>query len=70
MLIEPDFYDLSNIKSKDLILICSDGLYDMVEEKEIKKLLRKSANPTSDLINTALKNGGLDNITVMTITKE
>ena len=52
----------------DKILICSDGLTDMVSTTEIKHILSSNVNSkniTENLVSTALKNGGEDNITVM-----
>lgn len=69
MLIQADFYDLGNLKKGDWLLICSDGLYETVEEKEIETILSRSAEPATDLMNAALKKGSIDNITVMTIGK-
>ena len=49
------------------LLICSDGITDMIDEKDIEKILNKyDANKsTKKLLDTALKNGGEDNTTVM-----
>ncbi len=54
----------------DIFLLCSDGLTDMVPEKEIASILSKAEfgeAKVQDLINAALKYGGEDNITVMLI---
>ncbi|MEG2074762.1 MAG: hypothetical protein RRY54_08335, partial [Angelakisella sp.] len=51
----------------DLLLLCSDGLYNMIEEKTLPKLLlrmRGGAN-CNILIDEANRMGGLDNITAM-----
>ena len=50
------------------ILICSDGLTDMVDAAEIKELLRASgstAKAADALLSTALAKGGRDNVTVI-----
>lgn len=50
------------------ILICSDGLTDMVGMDEIEDILRssnKTANAADYLLNVALSHGGKDNITVI-----
>lgn len=56
------------IRGKCRLLICSDGLTDMVDSEEIKKTLTEAAN-TSDaserLLRSALRHGGKDNITVV-----
>jgi len=60
----PDFID------QDLILICSDGLHDLVSHDELEKIL--SISQTEDLIATklveqAISQGGHDNISVILI---
>lgn len=54
------------IREEDLFLLCSDGLYDLVEDEEIKKLV-VAADPQQaceSLIALAKERGGHDNITV------
>ncbi len=51
-------------------MLCSDGLSNGIEEKEMKNivLMEKDLKGISDrLIETALKNGSTDNITVCLI---
>lgn len=51
------------------LLICSDGLTDMVTDAEIKKIISenaKIADVAEKLLQAALNNGGEDNITVIT----
>lgn len=70
MSLEPDFNVLDDINSEDIILVCSDGLTDMVDDKPIENILSENTsvkNKTEKLINMALNNGGKDNVTVMTI---
>ncbi len=70
MRLEPDFNVLDDINSEDIILICSDGLTEMVDDNLIENILSEKTsakNKTEKLINTALDNGGKDNVTVMTI---
>lgn len=59
---------LSKIKSKDLYLICTDGLYDMLEDSEILKIIDSTVCESlyKTGISLALKAnlaGGRDNIT-------
>lgn len=57
-----------NYNDGDLYLICSDGLTDMVDTEEIVSLLASSENTkeaTQKLLETALNNGGRDNITII-----
>ena len=54
------------IREEDLFLLCSDGLYDLVEDDEIRRLAI-SADPRpacESLIALAKERGGHDNITV------
>lgn len=58
------------IKEKDTFLICSDGLTDMVSEEEIENILLQQTDikeQVTILLDTALKNGGRDNITIIAI---
>jgi protein phosphatase len=52
----------------DLILLCSDGLTDMVEDGAMQAILLNAAHPTAAcqaLLEAALAAGGRDNITVI-----
>lgn len=53
----------------DRILLCSDGLTDMLSEEDINKMIgSKSPSKTvEDLLNCALEAGGHDNITIILI---
>ena len=54
----------------DLLLLCTDGLYNMVKESEIKAALAHRGyieDKGMELVNTAKKNGGYDNITLQII---
>jgi protein phosphatase len=58
------------LKPKDRILLCSDGLTGMVEDKEIVKLLQENKNPQDAckmLVDKANAAGGHDNITVVVV---
>ncbi len=64
--IEPDIYTYQ-LKLKDRIMLCSDGLYDLVSEKEIHECCRNPSleNGVNDMITMAKEYGGKDNITVI-----
>lgn len=65
ILVERTFID---VKSGDLFLLCSDGLYNMVPDAKMCELLSlKSVDPAADLVNNANDAGGFDNITVVLI---
>lgn len=54
----------------DLLLLCSDGLSDYVEEAQIQDLLASAAGlpeMSASLINLANANGGYDNTTVLLV---
>ncbi len=55
----------------DILLMCSDGLTNMVKEEEIKEILldKRIVNPAEELVRKANLNGGKDNITVIVIYK-
>src|SRR5699024_5008542 len=65
--IEPDSMIKGFIKG-DIILMCTDGLTNMVSEQEIFNILKSNtAQPSKDLVAKANENGGLDNITAIVI---
>ena len=50
--------------------MCSDGLTDCVPDKEISSILHQTKDPkeiTLELIERAKKNGGNDNITIVSV---
>ena len=57
------------LQKNDVILLCSDGLTNFVEESKIAEILNKNKNENSlsELIGLANAAGGGDNITVVTI---
>ena len=62
-----DFFDVK-LERGDIILLCSDGLTNMVEDPEILRIVRKSSSlkeAAQKLVNEANKNGGKDNISVV-----
>ena len=66
---DPDVF-IKPLATGDRILLCSDGLYGMVEDIELKKIMRSSRNPeivTSRLAEAANKAGGKDNISAVYI---
>lgn len=48
----------------DLLLICSDGLYDMVPDEQIESALNGGAT-ADDLLRMACEGGGVDNISII-----
>ncbi|OPZ84490.1 MAG: Serine/threonine phosphatase stp [bacterium ADurb.Bin429] len=67
--IHPDFTNLP-VQHGDRILLCTDGLYDMLTDEEIVEIVNFSASPDEAvyaLIATADDAGGRDNITVVAV---
>ncbi|HKE58963.1 MAG TPA: Stp1/IreP family PP2C-type Ser/Thr phosphatase [Pyrinomonadaceae bacterium] len=54
------------VRAGDRFLLCSDGLYDLVQDDEIKRIVSLSVPQTAceNLISLAKERGGHDNITV------
>lgn len=59
----------AELQADDLLLVCSDGLTDMVPDWQIREILRDHANrpgtAVTKLIETANYHGGRDNISVI-----
>ena len=52
----------------DILLLCSDGLTNMVSENEIYGIIKSNVeNANEVLVSRANENGGLDNITVVIV---
>ena len=67
--VRPDFFEIS-MEGVTNVLLCTDGLTNMVEEDEIREILtsdRKVKQQAEELLRRANENGGLDNITVLVI---
>lgn len=65
--IEPDVM-VKGFSANDIILICSDGLTNMISEQEIYNIIATDLqNATQNLIRKAKELGGYDNITVIII---
>lgn len=62
-----DFFEVK-VSQGDTILLCSDGLTNMIEDKDIKQIVlgqRDIVEKAERLVQTANENGGRDNITVV-----
>ena len=67
--VDVDFFDYQ-LAPDNIILMCSDGLSNMVEDAEIQKIIGSSATleeKAKILTGTANENGGTDNIAVVLI---
>lgn len=60
------------LQDEDTILMCSDGLTNMLEDKEIQGILRGEGElhvKAQTLVDRANENGGKDNISVILVTR-
>lgn len=58
------------LQPDDILLLCSDGLWEMVRDPDILQILRHGAHPSQiseALLEAALSGGGADNISVIVI---
>ena len=64
---KPDLYEI-DVEEGDRLLLCSDGLYSMVDDEEIREILfdESDCQKCADaLVEAALAAGGTDNVTVV-----
>lgn len=63
-----DFFEV-DLEPGDKILMCSDGLSNMIEDEEIRDIMNNT--PVDDIVNVLVEkvkeNGGFDNITAIVI---
>ncbi|WP_058485317.1 Stp1/IreP family PP2C-type Ser/Thr phosphatase [Defluviitalea phaphyphila] len=67
--VEVDIYN-SKIEENSFVLMCSDGLSNMLKEEEIIHIFKNNGdleNIAQSLVDRANENGGLDNISVIII---
>lgn len=67
--VEIDFFTVE-LKKEDIILMCSDGLSNMLEDEEIRMIIsgqRDIVEKAEELVKAANNNGGRDNIAVILI---
>ncbi len=67
--VEVDFFTVE-LREGDLVLMCTDGLTNMLEDEEIRMILsgaRDIVEKAQELVKAANENGGKDNITVVLI---
>ena len=67
--VSPDFFML-DIAEGQKILLCSDGLSNMIEDAQIREILgrrRDLRSGAEELVKTANENGGRDNISVVLV---
>lgn len=69
---EPDFFD-TYLEPGECLLLCSDGLSNMVEDAQIMEILKRRKDLRScaqELVDTANQNGGRDNIAVVLVERD
>ncbi|MDD6202766.1 MAG: Stp1/IreP family PP2C-type Ser/Thr phosphatase [Lachnospiraceae bacterium] len=67
--VEVDFFQVK-LEKGDMVLMCSDGLTNMIEDEDIRMILkgqRDIVEKAEALVKAANNNGGKDNITVVLI---
>lgn len=67
--VEADFFSLE-LQTGDMVLLCSDGLTNMIEDEIIYRILTNGESlkdRVEGLVETANQNGGKDNISVIVI---
>ena len=67
--LEPDFFEV-NLEDGDTVLMCSDGLTNMLEDETIEQIIRENDDleaAAETLVKCANQNGGKDNIAIIII---
>ena len=67
--VDPDVFHIP-LRSGDSLLLCSDGLWEMVRNQDLLKILKENADAQKicdTLIDLANDNGGEDNITAVLV---
>ena len=69
--VQIDFFDLK-VEKGQVFMLCSDGLYNMVEHDDIYRILKdtlnnKEGDPAAELMKAANAAGGKDNIGVIVV---
>ncbi len=67
--VEPDFFTVE-LNERDIVLMCSDGLTNMLEDEEIRMIINSAGDlveKAERLVAAANANGGRDNISVVLI---
>lgn len=68
--VKPDYFEV-NLEPGDIVLMCSDGLTNMLEDTEIEYIIKSERDDLekagTNLLNRANDSGGKDNITVLLV---
>ncbi|MCR4643151.1 MAG: Stp1/IreP family PP2C-type Ser/Thr phosphatase [Lachnospiraceae bacterium] len=71
--VDVDFFEVEDIAAGDVLLMCSDGLSNMLEDSEMLGIIRSEGSlkeQADRLVAAANMNGGRDNITVVLVRVE
>jgi protein phosphatase len=65
--LEPDIYKPIDLEDGDILLLCSDGLYGVVDDAELARMVGEAAPEecVQSLVALANERGGPDNISVV-----
>ena len=66
--VDADFFEVDDIKTGDIVLMCSDGLSNMISDAELEEIVREETSledRAKKMIALANQRGGKDNITVI-----
>ncbi|HHV11938.1 MAG TPA: Stp1/IreP family PP2C-type Ser/Thr phosphatase [Clostridiales bacterium] len=67
--VEPDFFEVG-LEEGDIVLMCSDGLTNMLEDETIEQIIRENEDletAAATLVKYANQNGGKDNIAIIIV---
>lgn len=68
--VDIDFFEIDDLKEGDIVLMCSDGLSNMLDDSEIAEIVNAKGSledKAENLVAAANRNGGKDNIAVILI---
>lgn len=67
---EVDLYEIACLKDGDRLLLCSDGIWEMVREEGLYQIMNKESDPQQachQLVSMANDAGGEDNISIIIV---
>ena len=67
--VQPDYFEFE-LQNGDVLLLCSDGLSNVLEDEELRRFAQERTDPEQlcrALMHTALERGARDNVTVVAV---